>query len=901
MKKHILLTALVAVSVLIGGALSVWSYVPLRWGAGGAIGSWRSGRFPLAFLWNEASAKGTPNLAAGSDPTAAVRAALASWQSVQTAEIRFADLQQTPLGSAVYRDGVNLITMADTSHNREILGGSEGAVALTQLDFNPQTGEIREADIILNPDLAFSTTLAPDTFDLQAILTHELGHALGSDHSSSQSDTMYSLVGPGEFFQRYLSADAVAFASFTYPSQARIASLGVITGSITSGGRGIFGASVTAVNLDRNQVYAAFSEPNGRFSINGPGAGRYAIYAEPLDGPATPDQLFVQGSNAYYSGLDTTFRTVFAGEFTLGLEGAPTRLDVDLSAPVSKAALNIDSMGRIDPESGVGYRSAGAVLVSPGETLSLFIGGSNTWKVSGLNDIRILGTGITLDGEGGIKIVKNTGGAQVGISVLAHIAPDAVPGARTLILKAGNEQVASTGGILVAAQNLPATTLYFPYLKVTPSHYTGIALANPTPDLPATVRISSRDAQGALLWSQDATVPVDLTIAGGTQSARLDRQIFNLPFNADLSGSATVESESPALQGFFVAGNFGISYLDGAEAFSRGYKQLYFTDVLQNANTATEIHLMNIRDIPERVDLALVGEGGQILRQKTRIIAAGGKIAASVAELFSYSGDLSAAHITATAADDALAGFGMIVQPDSIAGLNAQPKEAAGSVLYSPQLAVGDFGLHYDTRLNILNAGSSDTTATVAIFDANDGMLPDVKSIYLIPGAHFSLDVHTLFGLEQAQGYVRVTASAGGQLLGNVLFGDGDPTQAALNFAAALPLSASGTTDFLFAHLAQGNGYYTGVAVLAPPDLQGRAKITAAAFDCNGNPKGVVSFDLDPGRRYVALLYDLLAETAGQMGGYIRMTSDLPVVGFELFGTTDGRVLAAVPPQRLQK
>jgi hypothetical protein len=37
----------------------------------------------------------------------------------------------------------------------------------------------------------------------------------------------------------------------------------------------------------------------------------------------------------------------------------------------------------------------------------------------------------------------------------------------------------------------------------------------------------------------------------------------------------------------------------------------------------------------------------------------------------------------------------------------------------------------------------------------------------------------------------------------------------------------------------------------------------------------------------------------GQMSGYIRVSSDYPIMAFELFGATDGRLLAAVPPQRL--
>jgi hypothetical protein len=787
--------------------------------------------------------------------------------------------------------------------NREVLGvrpQDPGAVAQTRIIYNKTTGEIIEADIVLNPRYAFSTNQAFGAYDLQAIVTHEVGHALGCDHSSIPADTMYASISPEEFFQRNLSADAIAFASMTYPNPVRAAALGSITGRITLAGAGVFGASVTAVDLDRNQIYAAVSEPDGKYAIRGTPAGRYAIYAEPLDGPATPDQLLVQGNDAYYRGMNTSFRTVAAEDQLLGASGSARNLQVNLAVPAGASAINIDRMGRGDPDSGLGYLSAGPVAVVPGERTSLWIGGLNTWKVTSLDDIKILGTGLTVDPSRGPRILTGDNGSPLGVSVLVQVAADAAPGPRTVILSFGDQRAAITGGIVVAARAPQTSALYFPYLKASAGQYTGIALANAALDIPAVIRVSARDFQGALLWGADAAVPADITLGGGMQTARLEREFFNLSFGNNYSGSLVVVSDSPSVQGFFLTGDFAGTFLDGAGAFTRGYRQLVFLDALQDAGTSTEIHLLNIKDSPVPVDLTLVASDGSVLqRVAKKVIPARGKIGGTISNLFGIKSDLGSAHVTAIANDEALAGFSLIAQPAAIAGLNGVPIEDAGSVLYSPQFSIGDANFPMETRLNVVNAGDVGTQVSVALLDA-DGkpFSAETKTVVVGAGAQFSFDLRSTFMLKPCDGYIKVNGEKGSRLLGNVMFGSSDPTSGTVKYQATIPLSAVGSQDFLFCHIAQDSGYYTGLALLAPDG----ARITVTAFDRNGAPIGkAVMRDLAPGQRLVLLLSELIPETEGQLGGYVKVAADHPVIGFEMFGSANGQVLSAVPPQPLPK
>ncbi len=84
-------------------------------------------------------------------------------------------------------------------------------IARTSITFDPNTGAIFDADIELNSfDNDFSTGDIRITTDLQAVLTHEVGHLLGLDHSSFQNATMQSNYDLSNLGARTLSSDDTA-------------------------------------------------------------------------------------------------------------------------------------------------------------------------------------------------------------------------------------------------------------------------------------------------------------------------------------------------------------------------------------------------------------------------------------------------------------------------------------------------------------------------------------------------------------------------------------------------------------------------------------------------------------------------------------------------------------------
>ncbi|MBI4457042.1 MAG: hypothetical protein HY644_14260 [Acidobacteria bacterium] len=140
-------------------------------------------------------------------------------------------------------------------------------------------------------------------------------------------------------------------------------------------------------------------------------------------------------------------------------------------------------------------------------------------------------------------------------------------------------------------------------------------------------------------------------------------------------------------------------------------------------------------------------------------------------------------------------------------------------------------------------------------------------------------------------GSIVVESSISG-ILGDVTFGDGSPAE---KFRASIPLDRKPNRRAAFGHVANGGGFYTGLAVFNPFDEA--ANLNIKVYKTDGALSGSSTVTLSPRGRFSKLLLELVVESTGQLGGYFVVEADREVSSFALFGASDLSSLSAIPAQ----
>lgn len=385
------------------------------------------------------SLSGDTIISADSSPTGAILAALDRWNSISGTTLRFDAPVAVETASPLF-DGQSVITFADTPSNRSITGG---AIAVARL-FSASTGELTDTDIIFNPQYGFSTTLQAETFDIESVLVHELGHAVGMEHSASASSTLFAYGEPASADARSLSADDIAFPRGVYPSPGNspYGSLTVDTAVFQGSAAG--GVVVAAIDPGQNILLTGLSDAAGRAEIRGVPPGNYLLYAEPANGPVVPRNF------SPFDVLDS-FRTTI-----LGGPDSPVSVSV---TPAAETAATLSFQLGLDPlnilgaggaEAGASIESYSGLVARPGGHYVFEIYGDGLTAVS-LSSISFLGSGVSVSGPFERDEVELFEGLTYPLlRFRINVAPTAPAGSLSLMVRVSDELSLFTGALEIA-------------------------------------------------------------------------------------------------------------------------------------------------------------------------------------------------------------------------------------------------------------------------------------------------------------------------------------------------------------------------------------------------------------------------------------------------------------------
>ncbi len=250
---------------------------------------WSSGLSVLDLFVN---ATNTQGLSQNSVQTIATNS-IAEWDGKSRMTLR---KNQT---AGTNQNGLNEIYF---STDPSVFNGS-GVVGVTQVYYKNNTGEILEADILLNDNFTFST-LVTNTNYIGNVITHEIGHFLGLGHSQVMGSSMFYALSRG---QSQLASDDKAGVYSIYPNGN--STKGALSGKIVGGKSltAVFGAHVEAISLKTGQIAGSnISDYDGSFVIDGLDRNdQYYLYTTPIALVGLPNKYskvrydFCNGSKAY--------------------------------------------------------------------------------------------------------------------------------------------------------------------------------------------------------------------------------------------------------------------------------------------------------------------------------------------------------------------------------------------------------------------------------------------------------------------------------------------------------------------------------------------------------------------------------------------------------------------------
>lgn len=371
----------------------------------------------------------------------------------------------------------------------------------------------------------------------------------------------------------------------------------------------------------------------------------------------------------------------------------------------------------------------------------------------------------------------------------------------------------------------------------------------------------------------------------GPEAANTQRWVRSFVTNPDTYGLWLISNGSD------------LTYLDGLRTPSiREALFQFILPVIQiGGGYNTQWLLVNPNLDQAHVTIRLRGSDGAVRGASTYLINGRGRKELDAPVVFP---GVAEGDYLAVEADRPLLGCELFGDGQKFAAMEPLVAGMDQGTLYSPHVAVGDFGgIVYETILTVINTSDQSATLVLTLYNDSGGEIGSHPFFNI--GAHSkrAVNLGTLMSLPSGTtGYLKINPQGATGIIGTVTFGE----SGAGRFESCLPLQTASHNQFILGHLANGTlgdiSFYTGIAVVNP---QNDAKIVnLKAYDQYGVLLDDKNLTLQARSRRVFLLDQVMPGLTSLFGGYLIVDDNATSAGtlvFELFGDTGFQFLSAVP------
>ena len=316
------------------------------------------------------------------------------------------------------------------------------------------------------------------------------------------------------------------------------------------------------------------------------------------------------------------------------------------------------------------------------------------------------------------------------------------------------------------------------------------------------------------------------------------------------------------------------------------------TAIEYNAIYSTEIHLANATNLTNRFAIVLQNPDGTSAGVYAGQLAPKGKFVSRVEEIFPSLPNPFTGYAVVQG-DGSIVAAELVTSGTAMAALNAQTLDLAASgsgKLYAPHFA-SDASTF--TNLNLVNVTNQEASLVVRAFGDDGKALGQPVSIKLTPGQQYWKEVSQVFGFDTqtgASGSLAIESSVS-NILGDISFGDRSVRN---RYRSSLPLGSS-LKSGLIGYVGNDGGTLTSVVIANPNSVLANAQIKL--FRSDGSLTGSANLRVPINARVSNGLTQLIAAAAGQVGGYLTIDSDQPVMAFAVIAVAAGTDCAVIPAE----